>query len=49
MSISKIVDCDYVKTTDIVNKSLLIRQLNEFNMYFHLQKFEDNVYNTIVY
>lgn len=49
MSISQLMNCDYVKTTDIVNKYLLIREINEFNMYFRIQQLENKYYNTIIY
>lgn len=48
MLLSQLLNFGYITTTDIVNKSLLIREINEFNMYYSLSRC-DNVYNTIVY
>lgn len=49
MSLSQLLNCDFVKPTDIINKSLLIREMNEFNMYYNLTRYEYKNINTIVY
>lgn len=49
MSIIQIIDCEYLHIDEIVNKALLIRQLNEFNMYYYLYKCDNNNIGIIVY
>jgi len=49
MPISQIVDCEYVNVAEIINKSILIKELNEFNIYYYLTRNEYNNVNTIVY